>query len=62
MKGLDFIKDEGEPVPYKRSKGMFSKYKEYVPFFEDFTCQGAVENYLCDLERKMQTTLRDILE
>lgn len=62
MKGLDFLDGEDEPRPLKRSKGMFSKYKEYVPFGEVFTCQGAVENYLCDLERKMQVTLRDILE
>ncbi len=62
MKGLDFIKGNGEPVPAKRSKGMFSKYKEYVPFFNNFVCQGAVENYLCDLERMMQSTLRDVLE
>ena len=62
MKGLDFIDGDDEPKPLKRSKGMFSKYKEYVPFGENFTCNGAVENYLCDLERKMQVTLRDILE
>jgi dynein heavy chain, axonemal len=48
---LDFIRGEGEPVPAKRSKGMTSKDREYVPFNEIFTCTGAVENYLCDLER-----------
>lgn len=53
MKGLDFIKGEGEPVPAKRAKGMWSKEKEYVPFGDPFVIQGAVENYLCDLERKM---------
>ncbi len=62
MKGLDFIKGDGEPVPAKRAKGMWSKEKEYVPFGEPFVIQGAVENYLCDLERKMQVTLRDILD
>lgn len=62
MKGLDFITDEGEPLPHKRAKGMWSKEKEYVPFTEIFVCNGAVENYLCDLERTMQSTLRDILE
>lgn len=41
---------------------MWSKEKEYVPFGDPFVIQGAVENYLCDLERKMQITLRDILE
>lgn len=41
---------------------MWSKEKEYVAFHEPFVCNGAVENYLCDLERQMQNTLRDILE
>jgi dynein heavy chain len=53
MKGLDFVKGEGEMVPSKKSKGMWSKEKEYVPFGSHFTCVGAVENYLCDLERMM---------
>lgn len=51
MKGLDFITGEGQPVPAKSSKGMWSKYREYVPFNGIFTCNGAVENYLCDIER-----------
>jgi len=63
MKGLDFVRGEGEMVPAKKAKGMFSKEKEYVSFGDNiFTCTGAVENYLCDLERCMQSTLRDILE
>lgn len=62
MKGLDFLTGEGQPVPAKNSKGMWSKYREYVPFFGIFSCNGAVENYLCDIERQMQHTLRDILE
>ena len=62
LKSLDFLRGEGEPVPARRSKGMISKDKEYVPFFDVFTCQGAVENYLCDLERQMQVTLREILD
>jgi dynein heavy chain len=41
---------------------MFSNEEEYVPFTETFHCAGAVENYLCDLERAMQVTLREILE
>jgi hypothetical protein len=41
---------------------MWSKEKEYVPFTDPFVCNGAVENYLCDLEKKMQVTLRDVLE
>lgn len=63
MKGLDFIKGEGEMIPSKKAKGMYSKEKEYVSFGDNiFTCNGAVENYLCDLERCMQSTLRDVLE
>ena len=60
LKGLDFIK--GAVSPSKSSKGMWSKEKEYVPFSEPFTCNGAVENYLCDLERKIQKTLAEVLE
>jgi dynein heavy chain len=41
---------------------MTSKDKEYVPFYDIFNISGAVENYLCDLEKQMQNTLRDILE
>ena len=42
---------------------MWSKEKEYVPFGEHiFTCTGAVENYLCDLEARMRFVLREILE
>ena len=41
---------------------MWSKEGEYVPFTGIFTCNGAVENYLCDLERTMQMTLKDVLE
>lgn len=54
MKCLDFIRGPEEMVPAKRAKGMFSKEKEYVSFGDNiFTCNGAVENYLCDLERMM---------
>ena len=53
MKNLDFVRGAGEPVPSKRAKGMWSIEKEYVPFSDVFTCSGAVENYLCDLERMM---------
>ena len=62
MKCLDFIKGPGIPYPSKRAKGMFSKENEYVPFGTPFEANGAVENYLCDLEAKMQHTLRDVLE
>lgn len=62
MKSLDFLRGEGEPVPAKRAKGMWSKEGEYVPFSGIFTCTGAVENYLNDLERMMQLTLKDVLE
>jgi len=62
MKSLDFVKGAGEPVPAKKAKGMWSKEGEYVPFYKIFECNGAVENYLCDLERMMQATLKDVLE
>jgi len=62
MKSLDFVRGPGVPNPSKSAKGMWSKEGEYVPFSTVFTCTGAVENYLCDLERMMQVTLRDVLE
>ena len=62
MKSLDFVKKEGAPRPYKSAQGMFSKEGEYVKFSSIFTAQGAVENWLTDLERMMRLTLRDILE
>jgi len=62
MKGLDFIQDPNAKGPLKSTKGMWSKEGEYVPFGAPFTMNGAVENYLCDLERCMQTTLKDVLD
>jgi dynein heavy chain len=38
MKHLDFVRGDGESVPSKRAKGMWSIEKEYVPFTEIFTC------------------------
>ena len=61
MKAMEFVTGENEPRPYKKASGMFSKEGEYVKFGSEFTMSGAVENYLCDLERKMQTTLKEIL-
>lgn len=40
---------------------MYSKEMEYVPFKENFVCSGPVEGYLSDLEKKMHSTLADIL-
>lgn len=57
MKSLDFIRGPGIQSPAKSAKGMFSKEGEYVPFSQPFHCAGAVESYLCDLERTMQITL-----
>jgi len=62
MKSLDFVTGPGIPSPAKSAKGMWSKEGEYVLFTGIFTCNGAVENYLCDLERMMQVTLKDVLE
>jgi dynein heavy chain len=62
MRRLSFIKGKGYVYPAKQADGMFSNEEEYVPFTETFHCAGAVENYLCDLERDMQRTLREILE
>ena len=51
MKRMKLI-DDGS-TPKKTSEGMYSKDDEYVPFASNFTCMNAVENYLCDLEKKM---------
>jgi dynein heavy chain, axonemal len=61
LKCLKF-KEEG-PEPYKVGIGMYSKDGgEYMPFFTEFVCTGAVESYLCDLENKMISTLKIDLE
>jgi dynein heavy chain len=62
MKSMVFLKGPGQPTPAKRAEGMISKEGERVQFSNIFECNGAVENYLCDLERMMQNTLKDILE
>ena len=46
----------------RSSSGLISKEDEEVKFFDKFTCNGAVENYLCDLEAMMRSTLRQFLE
>jgi dynein heavy chain len=60
MKNMKFIEGDG-PRPYRTAQGMFAKDGEYVPFLSPFTCMNAVENYLCDLEKKMQDTLKAII-
>jgi dynein heavy chain, axonemal len=39
---------------------MYSKEMEFVPFKTEFIIGGPVENYLCDLEKKMIDTLKEI--
>jgi len=60
MKAVKFV--ETEQRPYRISEGMISKENEYVPYGGEFEFVGAVENYLCDLENKMMTTLRNVAE
>ena len=59
MRDMKLIEEGNRP--YRSACGMFAKDGEYVEFDSTFTCQGAVENYLCDLERKMQDTLKKII-
>jgi len=56
--GLKCLKfnEEGNK-PYRSTCGMYSKEMEFVPFNTTFTMNGAVENYLCELENKMKSTL-----
>jgi dynein heavy chain len=58
MKKMKF--NEKGQRPYRISDGMYSKEMEYVPFKSDLVLAGAVENYLCDLEKKMMDTLKEI--
>ena len=61
LKDLTFLKEGQEP--YKTALGMNAKDgEEFVEFPTPFVCVGAVEHYLCDLETKMQNTLKEILE
>jgi len=62
LKNIRFIKGPNYVYPSKKVEGMIANEGEYVQFSEVFECNGAVENYLCDLERMMQRTLRDILD
>lgn len=59
LKSMDWCHED--PKPWKRSKGMFSKEGEYIPFTSDIVLNGAVENYLNDVQEKMRITLQDIL-
>lgn len=40
---------------------MYSKDNELIPFSSNFTCEGAVEHWLLQLEFKMRETLQEIL-
>jgi len=62
LKNIRFIKGPNYVYPSKKVEGMIANEGEYAQFSEVFECNGAVENYLCDLERMMQRTLRDILD
>jgi dynein heavy chain len=57
------LKDEPEtPVgPFEAAKSMISKDKETVAFPGIFEMKGAVENYLSELVRYMQLTLKGVL-
>ena len=59
MKSMRLV--EAGPRPYRTADGMHSKDGETVAFPTTFTCTNAVENYLCDLEKKMQDTLKGII-
>ena len=59
VKTLNFEKDKDGG---KIVSGMYSKDSEYVPFHDDLVLEGAVELYLCGLERHIRNQLRDILE
>lgn len=61
LKSLQFMKGEGEPKPAKRAKGMISKERERVDFFDIYEALGPVEIYLGSLETFIQAQLHRIL-
>ena len=52
---------ENSPGPPEAAKGMIAKDKEYVAFPYIFEMKGAVENWLNELVRCMQLTLKTVL-
>jgi dynein heavy chain len=52
---------EGSPGPPEAARSMVSKDKEVVPFPAPFECRGAVENWLNELVKYMQLTLKNVL-
>lgn len=42
--------------------GMFSAEGEYVDFVHPVLLEGAVEAWLCDIERTMRWTLKELLK
>jgi len=58
MKEMRFVEKGNKP--YKIVDGMYSKEMEFVLFPTEFVITGAVENYMVDLEKKMQDTLKEI--
>jgi len=61
MKSMNLKPQDMADKTPMQGQGMFSKEDEYVPFKENFRCEGAVEVYLSNLELKMQHTLAEIL-
>ena len=57
------LKDEPEnnPGPMEGAKAMISKDKEIIQFSYIFEMKGAVENWLNELVKNMQVTLKNIL-
>jgi dynein heavy chain len=51
MKCMKLVEEGARP--YRTGSAMIAKDGETVPFASPFVCMNAVENYLCDLEKKM---------
>ncbi|XP_060146271.1 dynein axonemal heavy chain 2 isoform X6 [Globicephala melas] len=51
----------GGPSSKWEAVGMFSGDGEYVDFLHSVLLEGPVESWLCDVERTMRVTLRDLL-
>ena len=58
---LEFCECAEGTIPNK-AKAMMSMEGEYVKLKDVYTCEGAVETWLSNLEKMMKATLKDILE
>ena len=62
LKTLKFIPPVNPGDTSKTADGMYSKDNELITFSSIFTCEGAVESWLLNLEFKMRESLYEVLD